>query len=107
MLSRVKKDDVVLVISGKDKGKQGQVIYVDTKKSTIMVKGVNIVTKHVKAKKQGDKSGIIAEEVAIPLAKVMPICTSCKKSCRVQVRLLEGGDKGKKVRICHRCKEAF
>ena len=105
MLSRIKKNDLVQVISGKDRGKKGQVISVDHKKASVMVKGVAIVTRHKKARRQGDKSGIIQEEVFIPMTKVMPVCTSCKKACRVQVRILDDG--AKKSRMCHRCKEAF
>lgn len=103
MLSRVKKDDLVLVISGKDKGKQGSVISVDSKNESLLVKGVGIVTRHIKAKKAGEKSRISKEEGKISSCKVMPICPVCKKTCRVQVKFLENG----KVRTCHRCKEAF
>lgn len=105
MLSRVKKDDLVRVISGKDKGKQGSVIALNNDLGKVLVKGVAIITKHVKARKSGEKSRIVKEEGYIPLSKVMPICASCKKTCRMQVKALEGG-KGK-IRICHRCKEAF
>jgi|SaaInlStandDraft_4_1057021.scaffolds.fasta_scaffold03415_10 large subunit ribosomal protein L24 len=104
MLSRVKKNDMVLVTSGKDKGKQGHVISVDNKKGVVMVKGIAIATKHLKAKRQGEQSRIVKEETQISLCKVMPFCPSCKKACRVQVNFL---DSGKKTRICHRCKEAF
>ena len=104
MLSRVKKNDLVLVISGKDKGKQGSVIEIDKKNKKVLVKNVGIVTRHVKARKSGEKSRIVKEESGISLSKVMPVCPSCKKGCRVQTRFLEDGQK---VRICHRCKEAF
>lgn len=104
MLSRVKKDDTVFVLSGKDKGKHGVVIAVDHKHDRVLVKNVGITTRHVKAKKAGEKSKIVKEESFIPLCKVMPVCSSCKKACRVQVRFLEDGEK---TRTCHRCKEAF
>ena len=58
MLARIKRDDLVKVVSGKDKGKQGQVISIDIKKDRALVKGVCIVTKHLKAKRQGEKSRI-------------------------------------------------
>lgn len=105
MLSRVKKNDEVLIISGKDKGKKGHVININPKKDLLIVKGVAILTKHVKAKKSGETSRIVKEEGFIPSCKVMPICPSCKKACRMQVKLVEDGKK--KLRICHRCKEAF
>ncbi|MFC1894941.1 50S ribosomal protein L24 [Candidatus Dependentiae bacterium] len=105
MLSRIKKNDLVLVISGKDKGKQGSVIDLDKKYDKALVKDIAIVTKHIKAKKSGEKSRISKEESYIPLCKVMPICPSCKKPCKMQVKFLEDGKD--KIRICHRCKEAF
>ena len=104
MLGRVKKDDLVVVISGRDKGKQGHVIAVDRKDDSVLIKGIAMVTRHIKARRQGEKSRIAKEESRMPICKVMPICSSCKKSCRIQVRFL---DDGKKVRVCHRCKEAF
>lgn len=104
MLARIKKDDLVFVLSGKDKGKKGHVISIDSKNDRVLVKDVKVVTKHVKARKQGEKSRIAKEESYIPLCTVMPICPSCKKKCRVQVKLLDGN---KKARVCHKCKEAF
>lgn len=104
MLSRIKKNDLVVVLSGRDKGKTGQVVEVDTKNDAAVVKGVSIVTKHQKAKKAGEKSRIVQEETAVLLSKLMPVCTSCKKACRVQAKFL---DDGKKVRTCHKCKEIF
>ena len=104
MLSRIKKNDSVVVLSGKDKGKQGSVIKVDSKKGLILVKDIGIITRHLKARKSNEKSRISKEESYLPLCKVMPICPACKKPCRTQVKFL---DEGKKVRVCHRCKEAF
>ena len=105
MLSRVRKNDLVRVTSGKDKGKEGHVIAIDRKKDVVMVKGVGIITKHMKARRQGEQSRIVKEESYIPLCKVMPMCPSCKKACRVQIRFMDGG--GEKARVCQRCKEAF
>lgn len=105
MLSRVRKNDLVSVISGRDKGKQGRVIVVDPKKGRALVKGVSLITKHKKPRRQGEKGGIIKEESYMSLAKIMPICSACKKACRVKITLLK--DEKKRVRICHRCKEAF
>ncbi len=104
MLSRVKKNDTVYVLSGRDKGKRGAVISVDPENGLVVVKDVGIVTRHVKARKAGEKSNIVKEERPIPLCKVMPICPACKKPCRVQVQFLDDGNKS---RVCHRCKEAF
>ncbi len=108
MLHRVKKNDLVVVTSGKDRGKQGHVINVDYMQDKVIVKGVGIVTRHVKARKQGETSRIVKEEQYLNLSSVMPICPSCKKSCRVQAKFLSGQEKkNKKARMCHRCKEAF
>ena len=103
MLSRVKKNDLVVVTSGKDRGKEGTVIAIDSKKGSVLIKGVGMVTRHVKAKRQGEKGGIKKEERYFPLCKVMPVCRSCKKACRVQMKI----DGKKKTRTCHRCKESF
>jgi large subunit ribosomal protein L24 len=104
MLARIKKDDLVAIVSGKDKGKQGHVIEIDTKKEKVLIKGLGMVKRHVKARRQGEKSKISIEESYIPFCKIIPVCPSCKKQCRIQVRTL---DDKKKARVCHRCKEAF
>lgn len=104
MVARIKKNDTVGVISGKNKGKVGVVIDILPKIGKVMVKGVNVVTKHAKARRSGENSGIKSVEAALPLEKVMPICPSCKKACRVQATTL---DNGKLSRICNKCKENF
>jgi len=104
MVARVKKNDIIMVLSGRDKGKQGEVVEMSKKKNKILVKGIALVTRHIKARKAGETSGIRKEESFINLSNVMPMCTSCKKSCRVNTKLLSTG---KRVRICNRCKEIF
>lgn len=104
MMARVKKNDTVLVIAGKDKGKKGSVIDLLLNKGKVLVKGIAIATRHAKARKQGEVSGIRKEESFIELANVMPVCSSCKKACRVNAKILEDG---KKTRICNSCKEIF
>lgn len=104
MVARVKKNDSVFVLSGKDKGKKGAVIAISPKDGKVMVKDVAVVTRHVKARKQGDVAGIRKEERFIDVTRVMPVCTSCNKPCRVGSKVLEDG---KKVRVCVRCKEQF
>lgn len=100
---RVKKNDRVKVLSGRDKGKEGTVIQLDQKQEKVLVKGVAIVTRHVKARKQGQVSAIKTEEQFVDMAKVMPVCTACKKACRVNFKQLENT----KVRMCNRCEETF
>ena len=104
MLARVKKNDTVMILSGKDNGKISTVISVYPKDDKVLVKDVGVVTRHIKQTQRGKKSGIVKEERPIPLAKVMPVCPACKKPCRIQVKTL---DENNKVRICNRCKEAF
>lgn len=104
MTTRVRMNDNVLVLAGKDNGKQGLVIAILPKKGKIMVKGVAVVARHVKAKKQGDVSEIKRHESFIDISNVMPVCSSCKKACRTGSKKLESGDV---VRMCNHCKEAF
>ncbi len=104
MLVRIKKNDTAVVLSGKDRGKEGTVLKVDHKKGKVMVQGVAVQTRHVKPRGQGHVGGIIKEESLIPLSKVMPVCPTCKKRCRV--KSVVQGDNAK-VRGCHRCNEAF
>jgi large subunit ribosomal protein L24 len=104
MVMRVKKNDTVLVITGKDKGKQGQIIDMQVKKDLVLVKGIAIATHHAKARKQGEVSGIKKQESFIAASNVMPVCKACQKPCRVGSTILESG---KKARICKRCHEMF
>jgi large subunit ribosomal protein L24 len=104
MISRIKKNDTVVVLSGKDKDKKGKVIEVLPKKDKVIVEGVKLVTRHIKARKQGEVSGIRKEEAYLNTALVMPICTACNTPCRVNAKIIEGG---KKVRACNRCEEIF
>ena len=103
-MARVKKNDTVMILSGKDKGKEGVVLDINKKKSRVMVKGAAILVKHVKARRQGEPSGIRKEEGWLHLSNVMPVCSACKTPCRVSAKLLEDG---KKVRMCNSCKEVI
>ena len=96
---KIKKGDKVQVLSGNDKGKTGEVLEVIPKLNKIVVKGVNIRKKHVKARKQGEESGIISVECAIPAAKVNVVCAKCGKATKVGYSV----EKDEKVRICKKC----
>ncbi len=104
MVARIKKQDTVLVLAGKDKDKKGQVIDIVPGKDMVMVKDVAVKTAHVKARGRGERSGIVRSESFISSSKVMPVCTSCKKACRVNVVTLENGSH---ARACNLCKETF
>lgn len=102
MVARIKKNDKVAVLSGKDKNKQGTVVEILPKQGKVLVKGVAVITRHLKAKKQGDISEIKKEESYIDLSKVMLVCATCHKPSRVNTKELESG---KRVRVCNRCKQ--
>ena len=95
----VKKGDTVQVITGKDKGQTGKVITVLPKEGKVVVEKVNMVFRHVKARKQGDESGIIQKEAPMYASKVMLFCPKCNRGVR-SGRKVEGD---KKVRVCKRC----
>jgi len=103
MLQRIKKNDLVYILSGKDKGATGTVIDLDNETGLVLVKGVNVITKHVKPKKQGERGSIVKQEQYIAISKVMPVCPETKKPCRVRTRITEGG----KVRISARSGQPF
>ena len=96
---KIKKDDKVIVLSGKDKGKQGKVLIADPKAMKVVVEGVNVATKHQKAQKQGQEGGIIKVETPMYACKVQLVCPKCGKATRVAHKLT--GDK--KVRVCKKC----
>ncbi len=100
-MMRIKKNDTVLVLTGRDKGKRGTVLEVVTDKGLVKVAGIAMVTKHYKARKQGEVSAIKKQEGYINASNVMLI-SSDKKPCRVNFKVLEDG---KKVRVCNRTKE--
>lgn len=100
-MKKIKKKDIVVVISGKDKGKKGEVIKVLPKEDKIIVSKVNIVKKHTKPT-QTDPGGIKEIEKPIHICKVKLICPKCGKPTRVGFTFLPDG---KKVRYCKKCKE--
>ena len=95
----VKKDDTVLILSGDDKGKQGKVLAVSPKEGKVIIEGRNMVTKHVKPRRQGEQGGIVKAEGAIYACKVMPVCPKGGKPTRVGHSVKDG----KNVRICKKC----
>lgn len=99
----IKKDDTVVVISGDSKGTQGKVIATSPKEKKVIVAGANIVSKHTKARKQGEVSSIVKTEGAMYASKVMLVCPSCKKGVRVKTVINTNGDKKTKVRVCAKC----
>jgi large subunit ribosomal protein L24 len=100
----VKRGDIVKVISGKDKGKEGKVLTAYPETGKVVVEGVAMVKKHQKARMQGQESGIISKEAAIDASNVLRVCSKCGKAARTGVKVLEDGSK---VRYCKKCEEVF
>lgn len=92
----VKKNDTVVVIAGKDAGKKGKVLAVNAKTNRVIVEGVNIVSRHTKARKAQEKSQIVKKEAAIDVSNIMVVCPTCGKPTRVK----HSEANGKKVRVC-------
>ena len=95
----IKKNDTVIVLSGKDKGKKGKVLVAMPKDNKVIVEGVNVATCHTKPRKQGEEGGIMKREAAIAACKVQVVCPKCSKGTRVAHKI-EGG---KKTRVCKHC----
>ncbi len=96
---KLKKDDTVLIISGKDKGKKGKILRVLPKAEKIMVEGVFIMKKHVKPKRQGEKGQRVEVPGFIDISNAKLMCPKCSKATRVGYKLTDS----KKYRVCKKC----
>ena len=96
----IKTNDTVVVLSGKDRGKEGKVIRAMPDAKKVVVEGVNVATRHQKPRKQGDSGGIIKLETPIYASKVMRVCPKCNAPTRPAHKIK---DDGTKVRICKKC----
>jgi len=101
---KIKKNDTVLIITGKDRGKKGKVRKSLPKEDKVVIEGLNLIKRHSKTKGQARQAGIIELEAPLHVSKVMLICTKCAKPARVGYRIL---DDGKKARICRACSEVI
>ena len=99
----IKKGDTILVIAGKDKGKQGIIIKVLPKKNRIIAEGLNLYTKHTRPKRQGEKGEKILVPRSIDSSNVMFVCPNCKEPTRLGFQLTENI----KSRYCKKCKAAI
>jgi len=95
----VRKNDTVVVLSGRDKGKEGKIMSADPKSGKLIVEGISVGKRHKKPRKQGQPGGILKIETPIYAAKVMRVCPKCKKPTRHAVKVTPGG----KVRVCKKC----
>ncbi len=96
----IRRDDTVVVLSGKDKGKQGKVLSAAPKAGKVIVEGINMASCHVKPRREGEEGGIIKKATPMYVSKVMLVCPKCNKPTRAAHKLL---DDGKKVRVCKKC----
>ena len=96
---QIKKDDTVVVLSGDDKGTKGTVIAVSPEEGKVIVSGVHVVSKHTKARRQGEASQILKTEGAIYASKVQLVCPKCKAGRRAKIQVVDG----KKIRVCAKC----
>jgi large subunit ribosomal protein L24 len=101
MAARLKREDEVMVIRGRDKGRRGKIQRMFPESGKVLVEGLNMVKRHLKAGADGARQGgIIDKEMPIDASKLMPVCPSCNEPTRVAIRVL---DDGSKSRVCKKC----
>jgi large subunit ribosomal protein L24 len=100
----IRKDDTVIVTTGKEKGKRGRVLAVMPSGNRVLIERVNLIKKHQRPTKQYQQGGIIEKEAPVNLSNVMLVCPKCDKPMRFGNKVLETG---KKVRVCKKCKEVI
>jgi len=100
----IRKNDTVIVISGKDKGKKGKVRFAHPKDETLIIEGINFIKRHTRATHQARQAGVIELEAPVHISKVMLLCDKCNHSSRIGFRFLEDG---KKVRFRKACQEVI
>jgi large subunit ribosomal protein L24 len=100
----IKKNDTVVVVTGKEKGKKGRVLSVYPSKDRLLIEKINVIKKHMKPSKKYAQGGIIEKEASIHIANVMLICPKCSKPTRIGNTSLQDG---RKVRACKKCREVM
>lgn len=101
-MAKIKKNDTVKILTGKDSGKTGKVLFVFTGKDRALVQGLNLVKKHTRRTSQDQQGGIIQKESSIHISNLMVVCQKCGKPTKVGFSKLSDGTK---TRICKKCKE--
>jgi len=101
---RIRRDDNVMIIAGKDRGKSGKVRRTFPKKDRVVVEGLNIIKRHSRARRATRQAGIIELEAPIHVSNVMLLCDKCSKPTRIGVRFLADG---RRVRVCNSCQEVI
>ncbi len=100
----IKKEDTVVVLTGKEQGKRGRVIAIFPKQGRLLVERVNMIKKHMKPNQQYKQGGIIEMEASLESSNVMLVCPKCDTPTRVGNQMLEDG---RKIRACKKCKEVM
>ena len=103
-MNKIKKNDIVYVLAGKDRGKTGKVFSVDAKAGKGFVEGINYVKKHMRKTKQDQQGGIVQKESPIQLSNIALVCKTCNKPASIGIHALADGTKS---RFCKRCKEVL
>lgn len=104
---KLKKGDNIIMLSGKDRGKTGKIVRVSPDTKSVAVEGLNMIKKHVRAKRQDQKGQILERERFVSVSSVALVCKSCGKPTRVGFKISGEGAKAEKVRICKKCKAAI
>jgi large subunit ribosomal protein L24 len=100
----IKKNDTILVITGKEKGKKGRVLSVSPLKDQLLIEKVNIIKRHMKPSRKYTQGGIIEKEAPLHISNVMLVCPKCSKPTSIGNSLLQDG---RKVRMCKKCREVI
>lgn len=101
---KIKKNDIVKIKSGKDKGKKGKVLQIFNKEEMVVVEGINMMAKNVRPKKQGEKGQVVRYNAPINISKVMIFCSKCNKPTRTGYQISK---EGVKSRICKKCNQTI
>ena len=101
-MPKIKKNDTVKILTGKDRGKSGKVLFVYPKRGRALVQGLNLVKKHARRTREDQQGGIIQKESPVDVSNLMVVCQKCGKPTPVGFNRLSDGTK---VRICKKCKE--
>jgi large subunit ribosomal protein L24 len=101
---QIRKNDSVMVISGKERGKTGKVLRVNPKEDAVIIERINVVKRHTKARGPQQAGGIIEKEASIPASNIMIMCDKCNAPVRIGQKVLTDGNK---IRVCRRCGEAL
>ena len=102
-MTKIRRNDTVKVLAGKDRGKTGKVLRVFPEENRVLVEGINFIKRHTRQTKQEQKGGIVQKESPVQISNLILICKHCNKPTRVEMKIMSDGSS--KVRVCKKCKE--